>query len=70
MNVLENGQKEHIFVALPTLLISMGRGDKGQFFVSNLKPDEVDEYNKIIAKNNEFIISCSNNLDVKKIWGE
>ena len=29
MNILDNGQKEHIFVALPTMLISMGRGDKG-----------------------------------------
>lgn len=69
MNILDNGQKEHIFVALPTMLISMGRGDKGQFFVCNLSPDEVDAYNRTIAKNNEFIISRDSNLDVNKIWG-
>lgn len=69
LNVLDNGQKEYIFVALPTMLISMGRGDKGQFFVCNLSSDEVDAYNRIIAKNNGFIISCDNNLDVNKIWG-
>ena len=69
MNILDNGQKEHIFVALPTMLISMGRGDKGQLFVCNLSPDEVDVYNRTIAKNNEFIISCDRNLDVNKIWG-
>lgn len=69
MNILDNGQKEHIFVALPTMLISMRRGDKGQFLVCNLSPDEVDAYNRTIAKNNEFIISRDSNLDVNKIWG-
>lgn len=69
MNILDDGQKEHVFVALPTMLISMGRGDKGPFFVDNLSPDEVDAYNRKIAKNNEFIISRDSNLDVNKIWG-
>lgn len=69
MNVFDNGKKEHIFVALPTMLIAMGRGEKGQFLICNLSSDEVDDYNRIIAKNNQFIISCDNNLDVYKIWG-
>lgn len=69
MNTLDDGQKEHIFVALPTMLVSMRHGDKGQFYISNLSNDEVDTYNKIIAKNNECIISCSDNLDVKVLWG-
>ncbi len=69
MHTLESGKKEHIFVALPTMLISIGRGDKGQFYICNLTPDEVDQYNKIIADNNESIISCTDKLDVKKIWG-
>lgn len=50
------------------MLISMGRGDKGPFFVDTLSPDEVDAYNRKIAKNNEFIISRDSNLDVNKIW--
>ena len=69
MNVLENGQKEHIFVALPTMLITMGRGEKGQFFINNLSNDDVDAYNRIIAKNNQCVISRDNNLDVKSLWG-
>lgn len=69
INVLETGEKEHIFVARPTMLITMGRGNKGQFFICNLTKEEVDSYNRAIAHSNEHIISCTDQLDVLKIWG-
>lgn len=68
INTDDKGKKEQIFVALPTLLISIGRGDKGHFFVSNLTPEEVDNYNKIIARNNDHIISCTDKLDTNIIF--
>ncbi|MCM1009061.1 MAG: DUF4238 domain-containing protein [Ruminococcus flavefaciens] len=67
INTDENGEKEHIFVALPTMLISLRRA-KESFFISNLNKEEVDKYNKIIAQNNEYVISCTNNADVKNIF--
>lgn len=68
MNTIQTGEKEHIFVALPTMLISMGKGENGQFYICNLSSDEVDEYNKAIICNNEHIISNTNQLDVEKIF--
>lgn len=68
INTLDDGMKEQIFVALPTMLISAGRGDRGQFFIENLSSDQVDEYNRVIAKNNEFVISLNDKLDAKKIF--
>lgn len=67
-NTDKNEKKELIFVALPTMIISMGRGDKGHFFISDLTPQKVDEYNKIIARNNNHIISCTDKLDTNVIF--
>lgn len=69
MSTNDTGKKEHIFVARPTMLISMGRGNKGQFYIYNLTEKEVDTYNKTIAQNNKFIISCTNELDIDTILG-
>lgn len=67
INERDDGKKEHIFVALPTMLISMGRGDKGQFFINNLTKEEVYNYNKIIVQNNESIISCTKTLNIGNV---
>ncbi len=62
INSLDNGQKEYVFVVLPTLLVSFGRGDKGQFFISNMSEMEVNDYNLIIINNNKYIISISDKI--------
>ncbi|WP_071175664.1 hypothetical protein [Butyrivibrio hungatei] len=59
-----DGKKEQIFVALPTLLIVFGRGEKGQFSISNLTKAEVAYFNKAIIKNNKYIISCSKTVEI------
>ena len=64
ININENGQKEHIFVASPTMLIIMKRGCKDHFHIDDLSGDEVEKYNKIIIKNNKYIISCINNINL------
>ncbi len=68
INILETGEQEQIFVALPTMLICMGRGNPGQFFINNLSKDEVDYYNKVVVQNNELIISCTDKFNIEKCF--
>lgn len=68
INTLDNGDKEIIFIALPTFAIIFGRGHVNRFYVSNLSIDEVDNINRAVVKKNEYIISCTDNLDTSKIW--
>lgn len=69
VNTDDNGKKLMFFVTLPTMLIAFGKGKKEHCYISDLTltPEKVTEYNKIIAKNNDLIISCTNQLDINTI---
>ena len=51
----------------PAFMSVLNTGEKEQFFISTLTPNEVDVYNHRIAENNKLIISNTNKLDVDKI---
>lgn len=64
----DNDQKEHVFVALPTLLITTCRADKeGTFIVSNPSAHEVAYYNQVIASNGELSILPNNKMDISQL---
>jgi len=64
----EDGLKEHILVARPTMLISLGRGESEHFVVSNLSKEHVDTYNKGIAKHGSLIIVPTNPFDMSRLF--
>jgi len=60
--------KEHILVALPTLLLSTCRTDDiGAFMISNISAEEVLYYNQVIAKNGELLILPSDQVDISAL---
>lgn len=63
----EDGLKEHVLVALPTMLIALGRGAVNQFIISNLNHEEVDYYNKKIANHGDILIVPSESYDVASL---
>lgn len=65
-----DNMKEHILVARPTMLITLGRGDKNQFIVSKLSHSEVDIYNKNTAKHGDLLIVPSCTYDVSNLFCE
>lgn len=65
----ETGEKEHIFVASPTMLITtFKKNGRRCNFHSNIKAKEVRKYNKLIAKNSNIIITKSQNINFKKLF--
>ena len=52
----EDGKKENVFIALPSLVVTMGKGDNGKFFVSKADQAEVDRLNKIVYQDNDVMI--------------
>ncbi|RQN03095.1 DUF4238 domain-containing protein [Clostridium butyricum] len=63
----DDGAKEYILVALPTMLISLGRGNSQQFIVSNLSNKEVDVYNRKIAKHGTLLIVPDKDYDISTL---
>ena len=64
----EDGLKDTIFVATPTLAIGYGIGASGEFMVSRLTENEVLEYNKSIAKYGNRLIIKNQNYDIKQLF--
>ena len=61
----KQGQREHVLVALPTLLLTTCKiMEEGSIVISNLTSDEVSYYNKIIADNGELLILPSNTMNL------
>lgn len=63
----EDGMKEHILVARPTMLVSLGKGSCNQFIVSKLSCNQVDKYNQGVAKHGELLILPTNNYNVSML---
>lgn len=63
----EDGKKENVFIALPTLAIMMGKGDNGKFIVSNADRAKVDRLNKIVYQDNDVMILPSDAFDLKRV---
>lgn len=59
-----DGMNEHILVARPTMLISLGRGESNHFIISNLSAEQVGIYNKGIAAHGELLILPRDDFDV------
>ena len=59
--------QEYVFVARPTMLISLGRGNKSEFIVHNLSCSEVDAYNKAIANQGTTLILPSNTFPIQSL---
>ncbi|MDD3363289.1 MAG: DUF4238 domain-containing protein [Hespellia sp.] len=68
--VREDGYKEHILVARPTMIVSLGRGEKNHFIVSNLLPEQVEIYNRGIAKHGHLLIVPEENYDIATLFAE
>lgn len=65
----EDGLKEHILVATPTLLVSTRKTDNtDKFRIFKLTEEEVLRYNKKIAKNSESLILTSDTFNVKQLF--
>lgn len=64
----EDGFKDVLFVATPTLAVIYVRGNYGEFMVKELSKDEVLEYNKSIAKYGTKLIIKNQNYDVKQLF--
>ena len=62
-----DGWKEYVFVARPTMLISMGRGNKGEYHICDLSHDEVDTYNKATADQGTMLIVPSNTFPISSL---
>lgn len=64
----KNNWKEHVLVALPTLLLTTCRADKkGAFIVSNLSTEEVLYYNQVIANNGELLILLNDKMNIGEL---
>lgn len=63
-----DNQLEYVFVARPTLLVPLGRGDKTEFLIRNLTSDEVDTYNKATAAQGNLLIVPSNTFPISKLF--
>lgn len=59
--------QEYVFVARPTMLISLGRGNKSEFIVHNLSCSEVDAYNKAMANQGLTLILPSNTFPISSL---
>lgn len=65
----EDGLKEHILVATPTLLVSTGKTDNpDKYRIFKLTKEEVLLYNRKIAKNRESLILTSDTFNVKQLF--
>ena len=60
-------QLEYVFVARPTLLVLLGRGDKTGFLIRNPTSDEVDVYNQATATQGNLLIVPSNTFPISKL---
>jgi hypothetical protein len=64
----KNNWKEHVFVVLPTLLLTTCRTDeKGAFLVSNLSAEEVLYYNQVIAHNGELLVLPNDKMNISEL---
>jgi hypothetical protein len=64
----KNNWKEHVFVVLPTLLLTTCRTDeKGAFLVSKLSAEDVLYYNKVIAHNGELLILPNDKMNISEL---
>lgn len=59
--------REYVFVARPTMLISLGRGNKSEFIVHNLSRSEVDAYNKAMANQGTTLILPANTFPIQSL---
>lgn len=66
--VREDGKKDILFVATPTLAIEYGRGTKGSFLINQLSPADVLSYNKSVAKYGNKLIIKDRNYDVRNLF--
>lgn len=64
----QDGMNEMIFVALPNMLISFVKGNKGIFHIKNATQKKVDELNKIIADRGKLLILPEQNYDIEKLF--
>jgi len=65
----EDGLKEHILVATPTLLVSTGKTDNpNKFRIIKLSKEGVLRYNRQIAKNSESLILTSDTFNIKQLF--
>lgn len=65
---LEHFWKEHVLVALPTLLLTTCRTDKkGAFLISRLSAEEVLYYNQVIAQNGELLILPNDKMNIDEL---
>ena len=62
-----DGWKEYVFVIRPTLLVSLGRGNKTDFYISNLTHSEVDMYNKATARQGTTLIVPSDTFPISSL---
>jgi hypothetical protein len=61
----DDGFKEHILVATPTMLITTAKTDNiRKYIVSVLNPDEVLQYNQRIAQACDLLILPDSNKDI------
>lgn len=60
----DNGTKENVFIALPTLAILMGKGNKTEFLISNANAQEVENVNKIVYQEGDELILPSDAFDI------
>lgn len=64
----KNNWKEHVLVALPTLLLTTRRSaKKGAFQISKLSANEVMYYNQKIAENGQLLILPNNQFNVQEL---
>lgn len=65
----EDGFKEHIFVATPTLMISTyKKNGEGSFVINSLYPSSVVEYNKYIAQVSDIILVPNEEFNVRGLF--
>lgn len=63
-----DGLNEHIFVATPTMLITVYKTDNThRYMVENFKRKYVNRYNKYIAKTSELLITNKKDMDFEKL---
>lgn len=64
----EDGLRDILFVATPTLAIEYVKGCPDEFLVNKLSPSEVLEYNKSIAKYGNKLIVKNQEYDIKQLF--
>lgn len=66
----DDGYVEHVFVARPTLLVVLGRGETSECYASRLSHDEVNKYNRSIAEHGNLLILPQNTFPISDLFEE